>query len=296
MSPNSKAALFDGASLPALKARSIIREYGLRLPIELDVEAIAALRGAFVREEALEGCDGRLVKRGSHGIISVKASIVELGRRRFTIAHELGHFELHDTGAELIVCVEKDCRQWTQSNNQSETEANIFAAELILPEAIFKPLSVQGIPDLDTIEKLAGEFRTSLQATALRYVTFSPHRCCIVFSENNRIVWFKSSKDFGYWLEPGTKLNPDCIAADFFSGQKMPSDMQPVPATAWIDSPRLSSRTHVLEHSWGFKNYGSVLTLLWLDESFERDEDPADEEEDEDSERNLIESWTPRFR
>src|SRR5439155_21592204 len=96
------------------KARSIIREYGLRLPIELDVEAIAALRGAYVREEALEGCDGRLVKRGRQGIISVKVSIIEPGRKRFTIAHELGHFELHDAGAELIVCVEKDCQQWAQ--------------------------------------------------------------------------------------------------------------------------------------------------------------------------------------
>jgi hypothetical protein len=296
MSRFGKGDLVDEAAPAALKAKSIIREYGLRLPIELDVEAIAALRGAFVREEALKGCDGRLVKRGSHGIISVKASIVELGRKRFTIAHELGHFELHDAGTELTVCLEKDCRQWTQSSNQRETEANIFAAELLLPGSIFKPLSVEGVPNLSIIQKLAAEFRTSLQATALRYITFSPHRCSIVVSENNRIDWFKCTKDFGYWLERGTKLDPDCIATDFFSGKQLPSDMRSVLASAWIDSPRLSSRTRIQEQSWGFKNYGSVLTLLWLDDAFEGEEEQADEEEGEDSERNLIESWTPRFR
>lgn len=295
MSFGKKANSIDSVSIARLKAKSIISEYGLRLPIEIDVEAIASLRGAFVREEALEGCDGRLVKRGGFGIISIKSGIVELGRKRFTVAHELGHFELHDGGVELIACEESDCNQWSQSRNQRETEANVFAAELLLPESMFKPLSENTVPNLSTIENLAREFRTSLLATALRYISFNSHRCAIVISESNRIAWFKASRDFGYWLERGGKLASDCIATEFFSGKQLPSEMQTVPAHAWIDSQNINSRSRIQEQSWGFRNYGSVLTLLWLDELFEEEEQLIEEEE-EDSDRNLIESWTPRFR
>lgn len=274
-----KAGVFEGVSPAVVRARSIIREYRLRVPVEIDIEAIAALRRAYVREEALEGCDGRVIKRGQHGIISVRAGITELGRKRFTIAHELGHFELHDAGAELIICVEKDFQSSIQQSPSRETEANLFAAELLMPESMFKPLCAQASPYLALVVKLAEEFRTSLQASALRYITFCPYRCAIVLSRQNKIDWFKCTEDFGYRLERGTKLDSDCLATDFFAGKHLPSEMQPVLASTWIDSPRLNSLARIQEQSWGFKNYGFALTLLWLDDVFEREEEEDEEDE-----------------
>lgn len=283
MSSSSKKSLFEGVSPAILRARSIIKQYSIRLPREIDIEAIAALRGAYVREEGLERCDGRLVKKGRVGIISIKAETPEVGRKRFTIAHELGHFELHDAGTELMICSEKDFEQWTQQSNSTETEANMFAVELLMPETIFKPLCVQPTPSLSLIRDMAEEFRTSLTATALRYISFSPYRCAIVISRQDMIEKVKWTEDFGYYLERRTKLDPDCLATDFFAGKQLPVEMQPVLSSSWINAPKLSSGARLKEQSWGFKNYGFVLTLIWLD--------PAFEQEEEEGEGNDEEEW-----
>lgn len=265
---------------PAMCARRLIKEYQLRLPIEIDVEGLAALRGAIVRREKLTGCEGRLVKRGKHGIISIKDDISEVGRERFTIAHELGHFELNHSSAELMICADKDIQLWNNKSKATEASANLFAAELLMPEAMFKPLCVKDEPSLALIENLAEEFRTSLQATALRYVGFSPHRVVIVVSRQDRIEWFKASDDFGFFIERGKKLDFNSLASAFFSGGRLPTDMRVVPSDAWIDDRRASSRIRVLEQSKGFKNYGFVLSLLWIHESL--DDDPGEDDEFEE--------------
>jgi hypothetical protein len=247
------------------------------LPIDLDIEGLAALRGAIVRREQLTGCEGRLVKRGKHGIISIKADIGEVGRERFTIAHELGHFELNHSNSELMICAGKDIQIWNDKSKNIEASANLFAAELLMPETMFKPLCAKDEPSLALIENLAEEFRTSLQATALRYVGFSPHRVAIVVSRQDRIEWSKVSDDFGFFIERGKKLDFDSLASAFFAGGKLPTDMRAVPIGAWIDDRRVSSRVRVLEQSKGFKNYGFVLSLLWIDESGNNDFDEDDE-------------------
>jgi hypothetical protein len=53
---------------------------------------------------------------------------------------------------------------------------------------------------LKTIEGLADEFETSLTATAIRYVEFSPDRCAVVFSRDAQIRWNRCSETFPYWL------------------------------------------------------------------------------------------------
>lgn len=267
---------------PETYAQRLIREFQLRLPIEIDVEGLAALRGAIVRREKLTGCEGRLVKRGSLGIISIRDDIAEIGRERFTIAHELGHFELNHSSAELMICSDKDVQIWNRTPRTAEASANMFAAELLMPEMMFKPLCQNEEPSLDLIENLADEFRTSLQATALRYVGFSRHRVAIIVSKHDRIDWYKASPDFGFCLERGKKLSYESFANDFFSGGRLPNGMQRVPTDAWIDC-RKPSRIHLLEQSKGFKHYGFVLSLLWLDDI---QEDQIDEDEDEDDRDN----------
>lgn len=278
MSFDTKKSLFQGASSPVLRARSILYQYGIRLPQEIDVEAIASLRGAFVREEVLDGCDGRLIKKGSYGIISVRRSTLETGRKRFTIGHELGHFELHDGSSDLIICFEKDVDQWASQGSNSELEANLFAVELLMPQEMFKPRCEKSSPSLEVIQDLAADFRTSLTATAFRYVTFSPFRCAIVISRNDKIESVKWTEDFGYVIERKRKLDSDSIAADFFAGKALPTSSFSVPAGAWIDSEKIGPAAKLREESRGFKNYGFVLTLLWLDNEFEKDEDGVDDE------------------
>lgn len=125
---------------------------------------------------------------------------------------------------------------------------------------------------------IAKQFRTSLTATALRYVTFSPYRCAIVQSKEDQIEWSHCTESFGYRLENGTPLDEDCLATDFFKGTHVISEMQPVTASSWIRSHTFGPLAFVKEQSWGFKTYGTVLTLLWLDVVFEKEEE-ADEDD-----------------
>jgi Zn-dependent peptidase ImmA (M78 family) len=53
------------------------------------------MRGALVRDENLNGAEARLVIFGDRAIISASTHIIEPLQRRFAIAHEIGHLELH---------------------------------------------------------------------------------------------------------------------------------------------------------------------------------------------------------
>ncbi|GJL59728.1 MAG: hypothetical protein NPIRA03_25850 [Nitrospirales bacterium] len=253
----------------ARRARSIIHEYRIRTPKEIDVEGIAALKNVCVREDILEGCEGRLVRKGNCGIITVNTNTREVGKKRFTIGHELGHFELHGKKNSSFICSKKDVQPLGSFNVSPETEANEFAAELLMPEDMFKPQCAQTSPSLNHIQSLAYDFQTTLTATALRYIQYCPYRCAIVVSKENKIKWAKESEDFGYRLESGQKLHPDSWATDFFQGEDLTREMQTVLARSWFQYGRVSSTACLSEQSWSFPNYGEVLTLLFLDDSFD---------------------------
>jgi transcriptional regulator with XRE-family HTH domain len=145
-----------------------------------------------------------------------------------------------------------------------EADANEFAAEILMPEDLFSPRCDASNPSLDLIEKLANEFQVTLTAAAFRYIEFSPERCALVVSEEKKIKWFKVTHDFGYWLEKGLKLDPDSYAYDFFRSGDVPSEIQTVLASAWINDKRLDSFQQIKEHSKALPRYNAVLTLLWI--------------------------------
>ena len=184
------------SSPPSLKAKAIIQSLQIRDPSEINVKDIAMVRGAFVRERALEGSEARLLRKGSLGIITVNSSIPEEGRKRFAIAHDLGHFELH-SASQLIVCAEEDMFVWNENKSQ-EIEANEFASNILMPEEIFKRYISPGRPSVDVAKELSTEFRTTLTATALRYVKLSIEPCALAVSKDAVIKWYQKSTSFNF--------------------------------------------------------------------------------------------------
>ncbi|PPB47324.1 ImmA/IrrE family metallo-endopeptidase [Arthrobacter agilis] len=55
-------------------------------------------------------------------------------RDRFTIAHELGHYFLHYLQPGMTT----PKSFWRGESNRGETQANVFAASLLMPEDFFK--------------------------------------------------------------------------------------------------------------------------------------------------------------
>jgi len=249
-------------TLTKLRAREIIRVLKIKHPSEISIEDIAWTQGMLVREDFLEGSDGRLIIQGKRGIVTVKKNIPEPGRKRFVAAHELGHFEMHKNQNIVTSCSDRDMLFWQHTHNE-EADANDFAVEILMPQDLFEPKCDKKKPTISFIEELSEEFQTTLTATALRYIEFTPERCALIISEDKKIKWFRITEDFGFWFERGAKLDPDSYAYDFFSDGDIPMEPQKVPATAWLSNKELWCY-QIQEHSKPLPRYNSVLTLLWI--------------------------------
>jgi len=275
--------------MPSRKAALIIQDLNIRYPSEIYVRDIAMSLGALVRERELEGCEARLVRKGSMGIISVNGLIPEEGRKRFAIAHEIGHFILH-TGTQLILCNEEDMYIWKESKTQ-EIEANEFAAGLLMPRDIFSGFVKKGQPTIDMISNLAKDFRTTLTATALRYVGFSREPCAMVVSKDGFIKWYRKSDSFNFHVKVGEKLSFDTYAFDYFDGVNVQKEPDCVPARAWLAGV-INEESELFEQSLRLGSYGVVLTLLWISDDVRTTYRRYDEEPDE-PEFDLTNPFTP---
>lgn len=135
---------------------------------EIDVEPIDAddnLSGFFV------------VGDNNRKIIGYNKSHNE-NRRRFTIAHELGHFYLHFKGEQKIF-IDNNSHKFFRNEKSSsgeirrEREANAFAAALLMPSSLIENEieKLQNIENLSTIiKKLSTAFKVSQQSVHFRII------------------------------------------------------------------------------------------------------------------------------
>lgn len=250
---------------PSSAALQIIEKLEIKDPSEIKVTLIAEHRGATVVESYLTSSEGRMVRRGNKGKITVPTNETNVGRKRFSIGHELGHFELHPHLTNFVACTKSDMTDW-KGYKKRETEANIFSAELLMPEPLFAPRIVRKTPNMKLIQKLANEFRTSLTATAFRYIQLTKEPCALIYSVNGKIDWFsKNKKDFKFFLKkPGTPVDEDSYTFDAFNGKGDNLNGSLVPATAWVDSEHpMYDDMEFKESTMFLEYYNATITLLW---------------------------------
>jgi len=119
---------------------------------------------------------GMLFRKGGRAVIGVNGAHSPT-RKRFTIAHELGHYLLHE-GNEFVDQVRVDFRDDRSSAGtlEQEVQANGFAAELLMPEQLVRDahmsLAQAGIePEGDAfVARLADTFEVSHEAMSYRLV------------------------------------------------------------------------------------------------------------------------------
>jgi hypothetical protein len=246
-----------------------------------DVLQIAAELRLKVKEEELEGCEGLLVRPQGvpRGIIAVKKSIRSEGRKRFTIAHEIGHFILPGHDAEGTICGHEDIEGWTDWSNSKEREADDFAAELLIPAVIVRAHLAQSTPSLAVVEAVATDCAASLSASAWKYCDLTSEQCAIVWSEQGSVSWSRRSPEFPFFIKKGKPIERDTFAYNCFRSEKVPLVPEPVPADTWIDSFNLKDGSTIYEESRSLPAYNSVLTLLWIKENIERKSDYQEEED-----------------
>lgn len=243
------------------EASKIIEKYGISSPEHIRLKDIAYDLGVDVLEGTLKGAAGSLVRIGNNATIRISNDDLYEYRKRFSIAHELGHFVLNHGILIQRICSDEDMMNWYKQSE--ETEANFFAGELILPESIIKKRCDVAEVDFRPIKQIAHEFRASLTATAIRFVRFCPERCAVVFSKDAKMKWFYGSEDWWPFIPIGSKLDERTAAFDFFKGNILPDEPIEVGADAWVDG-RGEGLEEIVEHSVGSKYLNFVLTILWI--------------------------------
>ena len=170
-----------------LVRRKLIRERAVELLDRFDitkapvgvVKLAERLGARVVKDPAPDDLSGFLLRNTQKNVVIIGVNENHsLNRRRFTIGHELGHFLLHK-GEELHVDkrwsgyhLKKRSAESSAGTDIEEMEANLFAAELLMPVSFLdrdlEKLAPLSLSDEQKIKKLAELYKVSEQALTLR--------------------------------------------------------------------------------------------------------------------------------
>ena len=119
----------------------------LSLPVPVD-EIAGDLLGLWVTERADLECSGMLVPARREIWLNARETRQSPGRRRFTLAHEIGHWICHCRRAAHaeILCRSADMEA---PADPIEREANVFAADLLMPDDAVREAHAAGTPAAD---------------------------------------------------------------------------------------------------------------------------------------------------
>lgn len=283
------------------RAQNLLREMGINeLPI--NPLAIAASRNIVVeaKPDTAPGVSGMLLRHGNTFGILYATHINSEGFQRFSIAHELGHYFLD---GHIDHILPEDGAHASHagfvSGDPYELEADQFAAGLLMPTTPFRRALGKHNPGLAAVESVAAVCRTSLTATAIRYAELSEDAVAVILSTGQTVDFCRLSDSMKTlrnitWLRKGMPVPRGTITArlnaDSAHVRTADRDEDDIDICDWLGGNRSIEAT---EEAIGLGSYGKTLTVIscpaFVEETF-RDEDDEDDDED------LIESWTPRFR
>ena len=157
------------------QTQTLLQNNGVVAP-PVPVKRIAKALGAQLRFSPLDDeLSGMTYIKEGTPIIGVNVRH-HPNRQRFTIAHECGHLILHKAQITKEVHVDKTFPMLMRDSvsaagvNEMEIEANLFAAELLMPKLfLMKTLDNKpfDIDDESTVSTLARNFKVS--ASAMRF-------------------------------------------------------------------------------------------------------------------------------
>lgn len=211
-------------------------------------------------------------------------------RRRFTIAHELGHFLIRShEGFQQCSAADMRERRLGTEHQRREAEANRFAAGLLMPKPWFlRDLRRLGDADVSHVQILADRYQTSLEATINRFVDLTDDTCAFVFSRNGKIRYVRRTRDFPPMsIAAGDVLPLASMSARPLVGPlRVPSSWSELDGGIWLQSEHGTQSPRLLEQTL-HQREGFQITMLFLN---------PDDVEEENEEQDLERSWEPHFR
>lgn len=155
---------------PAVEARALRHDFGLTPADPADPFEVAAWRHIDIVHLAVgekDRVEGAFLRRDRRDFILVNSA--KPGRRqRFTCAHELGHAVLVAPGDDAEFVDTDASLDQERGQSVEEREANVFAAELLMPEVgVLKLIEDVASPE-DAAGAIARQYNVSPMSAAVR--------------------------------------------------------------------------------------------------------------------------------
>ena len=203
-------------------------------------------------------------------------------RRRFTIAHELGHFILHRGQQQSFNCDKESVYSGIDTIRVIEREADDFASNLLMPGDLLRDwISNQRI-DLRALSAIAKRFQVSFEALCIRFIKFTTQRAILVYWDNGFVKYewrsssaIKTRARIRRTDDPQEPL-PGTLAADASVTQEW--DGTEMSAAIWCPEEAQHMKLREFKHSFGARD--RVLTLLLLESAEPRSWDRSWQDED----------------
>ena len=222
-------------------------------------------RVEWVKPAKIDGCVGALAMGDTRpprwGVLYHEDQTI--GRRNYTLAHELAHWVLHRaTLTDSVFCSADEVFRGV--GRDIEREADEFAANLLTPLHDFRrKLPAVARPDFDQLGEMADRYAVSLTAAILRWLEYTEVRAVVIVSTDGYANWAKSSKpafSSGRFLrtrnEPFELPQASTAVRGEFTNETRAGVKRP--ADVWFDEP-------VVELSIRSDRFDREITLLHLE-------------------------------
>jgi IrrE N-terminal-like domain len=277
-----------------LKARELINKVSPGI-IPTPIEAYVKEVGAVLRvEHDLEPDEpGWSFEKGGKHYICVNGKDRE-ERRRFTACHELAHIVLG-------LPSEHTALPWWSYAKRSPNEilCDVFAAELLLPYTLFKPLVEKVDISLAAVDDLAERFLASTMATGSRFATLVSAPGAFVLSEQGKVRYASRStalRQANAWISPRMALPQGSLSERVRAGEPC-GKPEEIEADIWFDDWNRGGI--LLEDARHLQQWDQTVALLWFeDEELPPPKRKRDREEEEPglSELDGILPWPGKKR
>ena len=243
-------------------ARSFIAPLDLR-DISRDLSVyLRAANARLVEEELAPGESGNTLTRpdGKH-VITVN-STEKPERQRFTVCHEIAHIVLK------LPSRHGEVAPWAfAKRDPNEIACDTFAAELLMPYALWLARVPNDEPTAKTIQYLADAFGVSFPAAASRYATLARFPCASVTMERGFIRYGARStslRRIGAWIAPRTTIPKGSVAHRLREAGSTSIESDEVDQDLWFQDWTSGLTMHELSRHYAA--FDTTISLLWFAE------------------------------
>lgn len=187
-------------------AREVLAELGIKTyPIQPDEITHAKGLAIEPRDDFPDGVFGALWRSGNAFGIIVSSACPTPGHRRFTIAHELGHYHVDGHVDQLFASGNAVAPSlgghYRSQRDPVEVEADAFAGELLVPTTFARSL-LQGAPvGMNAVLQIRDAFDVSLSCAAIRLAQLADEPLVVVLSKDGVVEW--TARSGPLWAQGG---------------------------------------------------------------------------------------------